>query len=343
LPSLGRARELARRTTCLSNIKAIATQALTYAGSNRDSLPVAKHDPGSTVQGKFATSVGYNSTQNDRENTEDANSARVSNTRGWFKLLMGGARAYLQPQQFICKSTKTLKHDFNGTPTYYVNGAQEQPWYDFDGYRTADRDEASDSGPAPDEMVSFSYSFFCNLKYRNNSLNSIVGIKLNNRMDPGIPLVADRNPYSNEIAGRKSSSTQRLGVVRYAPGESVLGFPAPLGDYSSASAAGDPGDILRKNKAANSRNHNREGQNVGYLDGHAKWSRHPKAGVDGDSIWSNWEADTGESAGFKIWIDDQGEAPTYQAFPVDAVPPSGRNYTNMRARSTWLTDAVLFP
>jgi len=122
---------------------------------------------------------------------------------------------------------------------------------------------------------------------------------------------------------------------QYKPGKSMnelLGFGA-------APNAGTGGksytQFIRTSKLANSRNHDQEGQQVAYLDGHAKWSNHPKAGVDEDSIWSIWE-ESGASSGFTFKVD------TATGLPEDAVPLT-TTYGTTKSMATWLTDALLIP
>ncbi|MBI4581607.1 MAG: hypothetical protein HY718_18055, partial [Planctomycetes bacterium] len=131
------------------------------------------------------------------------------------------------------------------------------------------------------------------------------------------------------------------------PAGKTFGLGAPPSQaYVNTTLGGDYNrlaTLLRKGLKANSRNHKQEGQNVAYLDGHAKWGNHPKVGVDEESIYSTWvpmdpSSNTPVGVDFKIC----------NGVPCDAIPPSGGAmdgdaYGLMRAKSRWQTDSILIP
>jgi prepilin-type processing-associated H-X9-DG protein len=183
------------------------------------------------------------------------------------------------------------------------------------------------------------------LRYKSDGITW--GSLLLNTQDPGKAIAADRNPYSNEVIMRRANSpesfTMRVGdstglfstgsfgtytYAKHKPSSKTQGFTAPPADLTGAAYV----TALRKRKSANSRNHNHDGQNVAYLDGHAKWTNNPKAGVDDDSIWSNWQHENGVPV-----LDPRTR------LPYDAEPPQGNAYGLMRAKSDWATDSVLIP
>jgi len=153
------------------------------------------------------------------------------------------------------------------------------------------------------ELTEFSYSFHNNMRWKDSTAS--YGITLSNTQDPGKPMVADRNPYSNNVGARVSSIASGSPFTGLSPGlyrayydydaaKVSMGFGPPLKSGDPKKSGGTISTVtdysieLRNQASANSRNHNREGQNVGYLDGHAKWAKTPKCGVDEDSIWSPW-------------------------------------------------------
>ncbi len=379
LPSLQKAREISRRTACGVNMGGFARGALTYAEMNKGPLPVADHNPAlahdasgiSTlgVGSGSATVVGWARYMQDRKfNTANAD---CSNTRGWFKLLRGGAKSYIKGKMLICQSTKQLRHSTEGDRgDILLENGNTAPAYDFDGSscdgsRPATVNSADKTGPWV-EMSQFSYSFQNTLRTTAGSSHpqgftkgEVIGQSLTNTMDPGKPIAADRNPYSNKIITRsaynfgsssKPATVGGYGLYTYDPAltaSKLLGYlppPPTLGkgqsdyaNYTNSLKKGRSMVINGKAYSANSRNHKQEGQNVAYLDGHAKWFNHPKAGVDEDSIWSAW-APNGN--GFfacnnnTVPCDDQ------------AVPGSGKGgaeYGYMRSRANWVTDAILMP
>lgn len=350
LPAMQRAREMARRTTCGTNLKGLATSALTYAEGNKGVLPTADHNPAGTAALLYggwteqtANYIGLNRQLMDLKSTKNDG----SNTRGWFKLFRGGAKAYGKGKQMICPSAMSiLRHSNEGSKgTYTTPAGEERMAYDFDG---GVLDGSSKTGGGPfSEPSDLSYSMQVTLRYTGTlpgaSGTEALGIALSNTMDPGKPIAADRNPYSNHVPVVRSIANNAGGwsVLRYTPGREVFGYAAPpvigspgIADHNQYMAA------MRRDKRFNSRNHKQEGQNVARLDGSTKWFNNPKAGVDEDSIWSNWapSANPADTPSFRICTG---------GVPCDNEPPStgtnGSDYGKMRSRSNWLTDAILIP
>jgi prepilin-type processing-associated H-X9-DG protein len=280
-----------------------------------------------------------------------------SNTRGWFKLFRGGAKAFGKGKQMICPSAVSLlKHSADGSKSSYTNPAGgEDPTFDFDGFKVDGGTKAlspTSSGMEPSDL---SYSMQVTLRYFGNlpndttvSTQEMLGQILTNTMDPGKPIAADRNPYSNSVkianVNTGSVSDPYAGgfcAIAYDPAKTVLGMPNPLtGVMTTATGRQTYANELRRVKKANSRNHKQEGQNVAFLDGHAKWFNNPKAGVDEDSIWSNW-VPAKATSGYSFELCDNGMV------PCDNVPyttgTNGMDYGKMRSKGNWLTDAVLIP
>ncbi len=385
LPSLSRARELSRRTACAANMGAFARASLIYAEGNAGVLPTAEVPTGNLGRdAKRLVSgirVGANALHKDQFSGDSlpgrSSLSPASNTRGWYKLLRGGSKSYLQPKQLICPSSRTLKHRPDG-PQVSVYSSTGVPYdrYDFNGGLTELGEGTASTGA--NEMTEWSYSFAMNLQYSNFSGNTVfqglaqnvtVGQKLMNTQDPGKPIAADRNPYSNYVASVTSSNvtlpaggsvTVLEGIYTYNfnNGNPVMGFSQPpyMGMTKTRTVPGlssggntvttqqDYVNELRGGKSANSRNHSQAGQNVAYLDGHAKWAQTPKAGVDEDSIWSSWAYSAGSSPNF---VPCKATATDTTNTPCDMVPPnSGTDsylYGLMRPLPGWNTDVVLIP
>ncbi len=328
LPSLARARELSRRTSCAANARALAQACLMYAGNNNGVFPTPWHNetweyPADQCK---VTHVGWGFKARDGYlpggtlpgSGIPAN--QKSNPRGFFKLLRGGERAYMQPKGFICPSTRSLKHKPKGTN---VEPADGRAVYDFMGCET---ELGSDYSSAAAEMTEFSYSFQVTLRHSMRTAGGgtvIMGVRLTNRDDPRKALAADRNPFSNSVTSR-SAPTDFIAKGEYQFSmTAATGFPLPgdtdgdgtLDQTEFATAAAN------HNKTLNSRNHNLEGQNVSFLDGHAKWYKTSLAGADEDCIWTTL-------------LDDE----SYHKLPdVDA------EYGKMKSKPTWHTDSILIP
>ena len=344
LPSLARAREMARRTVCASNMGSFGRAALTYAEVNRGPLPAPGHKEDAADNLQTVTWVGVARDKVSQKGPTGFLNVERSNTRGWFLLLTGGKRAMLQGPQLICPSSgKALKHDRAGSDGRVNTAAgDELPVFDFNGLKSELNPKGDAVTTGATEMAEFSYSFQNQLRALKtvSGGKQLVGQTLTNTMDPGKPIAADRNPYSNDITNGTKNSL--LGGVY--GGHAEYSYKSSKGNnellgFNPAPNAGGGGktytQFLRVSKLANSRNHDQEGQQVAYLDGHAKWSNHPKAGVDEDSIWSTWD-DTGTSGGLTFKATADG-------LPEDKVPPEGAPYGKEKSLASWLTDALLIP
>jgi len=325
LPSLQRAREQAKRTVCASNLGAMGRASITYSEANQGYFPTPLHSLDDTTGpwARQAANVGKEGTRYYPDMVISAGEFNDgSNTRGFFKLMFGGEKAYMQPKQFICPSaTANLQHNPNGTEPRPItqtdqtlmdgreySAGSEMPMYDFAG------NDCETSSGAAQEMTGFSYSFQVTLRYKLQDV--IWGVTVKSTSDPRKALAADRNPYSNRVQERDGD-----GGGRYDFSTTPFGG-TPLPPYSGATTP--DGLFTRENlykKAANSRNHERDGQNVVYLDGHAAWSNVSKCGADEDCIWT-------------ILNSNQ---------TADDEPDTGSSYGEMRSRSDWLTDSLLLP
>jgi prepilin-type N-terminal cleavage/methylation domain-containing protein/prepilin-type processing-associated H-X9-DG protein len=381
LPSLARAREVSRRGACGANLGGFGRGALTYAEANKGPMPTANHDTsvtkttsgGPNVAGGAASAafVGTFREYKDRDTNTTANSTNNgSNTRGWFKLLKGGAKAYCKGKMLICQSTRLLRHNAEGDRgDIMLNSGQTVAAFDFDGaFVDGARYTSTTSGTnAGTEMSNLSYSFQVTLRYtgdipQGGSANTIVGQTLTNTMDPGKPIAADRNPYSNSVYQRQGYNSKvdgtpigGYGGYTYDPARKVsemFGYlPPPVAPGKSATELQTFVNGLRKGKSfqlnnktysANSRNHKQEGQNVVFLDGHAKWFNHPKAGVDEDCIWSSWAPATNATSTVDFEVCDS-TLPCDDQAVTGGTGRAAINYGLMRSRAKWLTDAILFP
>jgi len=318
LPSLAHARELAKRTACSGNLNAFAKACTIYSEANRGVFPTPRYTqtgPGNAplpAAQRDATYVGMARLNNDFDN----NTNDRSSTRGYFKLLLGGERAYMQPKQFVCPTAKSvLNHSRGGCEVESLNPSpppEYLPVFDFNGNNTA----LPGSDNTDMEMTDFSYSFQVTLRCLDQS-GEMLGITLTNTLDSRRALAADRNPYSNHVTGKRANPGR--GKYDFQANKQGTGFPAPPGDQARFAEA-----LLTGDKVLNSRNHKNAGQNVAYLDGHGKWQKVSACGADEDCIWSPS-------------LDQLSNG------VPDEVPRSGAEYGRMRSRAHALTDSLLIP
>ncbi|HOJ56145.1 MAG: prepilin-type N-terminal cleavage/methylation domain-containing protein [Phycisphaerae bacterium] len=320
LPSLARAREIAKRTNCAANLAGLGRSCLTYAEEAGGSLPTTYHDPSKTHnagQVGWGREGGIGRHLPDGPDVAGFAGTNTGNSRSYFKLLRGGRRAYMQPKQFICPSALgTLQHRQQGPDIADLSTGVERGLYDFAGSRTSLADS---------EMQDFSYSFAVTTRCTPTGASEIFGILLTNTQDPRKALAADRNPYMNAITQKDPASGEPAwnkgrGTYYYKADKIVSGFPQPPKGTGATYM-----NELRQRKA-NSRNHNLDGQNVLRLDGSCKWQVHSKVGADDDCIWTTGYGGTASSA------------PQYME--TDAEPTG---IGNLRPRSNWQTDSLLCP
>jgi len=345
LPSLARARELARRTSCSANLKAVAQSSLIYADDNQGWLPTPYHQLDLSANYRYANYVGclrqYRDTYTNFKTGGGAPNdvpTNCSNTRGYYKLLLGGEKSYMQAKQMVCPSANAIKHRREGSPPIeYYAGQGEIQMYDFN---------ASTDYKNANELTGFSYSFQMTMRYKDSNTGQIWGTPLRNNRDFRLALAADRNPYSNQpmFPPRGALGSPTCAPVGFGPGVEAGGYDAPPSSAYTDPDGGTSSDpnkkpaddplgieymLAMRTRNGNSRNHEREGQNVAYLDSHVKWYIHSKVGADEDCIWTTLKetltADLDPTIG-----NSQG---TFR----------GLNYGKIRSKATMLTDSLLVP
>ena len=247
LPSLSRARELAKRAVCSANLRGIGQGCHIYSNENEEWFPHSLYmEPENVTQNETSVNfVGYLS----KGYTVQKTTGNWSNThpsRSLFLLVIGGGSS---PKQFICPSSGDTED-----PLRNVAGSVEtaaQPGvnrFDFIGY----------------PHLSYGYQ----LPYGTKG-------KPRNGMDSRMPLSADKGPYF-ESAGTDASNGRTLDQERnsaYTPSfgvsaEEVLKLPT------------------ERWRPYNSRNHNGEGEEILFVDSHVEFLQKPIAGVNYDNIYT---------------------------------------------------------
>ena len=352
LPSLNRARESARRTSCATNLGFYARQSLVYSEGNAGTLPCTPQSAVPTTPANAKCTVVGMVRQYPAKGATVAGTATVgpsdplSAPRAAYLLLIGGKKAYMQGKQFICPSSGALRHKAKGTEPLPVasTGAQYQ-MYDFHGWET-EKNAGQEGASLPaastvngaSEMTDFSYSFQVTQRYTDATTS--YGAIMKSTQDPRKAIAADRNPYSNYILPNVTTTTFPVpfGAAEYQWKSTVTlgGFAPPIDQMDPTGTTGvNFMAALRKGKglyngnqfSVNSRNHKSEGQVVAYLDGHAKWSNNPKVGADDDFIYG-----TLSKASTNLSQPDS-----------DSSPSKDGNYGTTRGRAEWNTDSLLLP
>lgn len=256
LPSLSRARELAKRAVCASNLRGLGQAMVIYANDNTEAYPAHAVNPTyagtvpATTSVRWVTFLSTNLTSNTINPTTGsfeafANSSHPS--RSLFMMIIGGQST---PGQFICPSSgdqeDTLRNFAGATETAAQPGRNR---FDFRGW----------------DNLSYGYQLPYGKRARPNT-----------KLDVRMALSADKSPYT--IAGTLQTTN------RNTP-DNVSGVRSP-----TAWEGLTPQDILRKTnddwRPYNSQNHNGEGQQILYADSHADFQRKPIAGVNNDNIYT---------------------------------------------------------
>jgi prepilin-type processing-associated H-X9-DG protein len=264
LPSLSRARELAKRAVCASNQRGIGQGMHIYANDNKEWFPhhffrsgTIDPDAPAVQDVDYVGKIGLE--YHHLVGSDDADSLSTNNThpsRSLFLLIIGGQQT---AGQFICPSSSD----------------QEDDMRNHEGYATAGT--PGDSSAARPGKTRFDFQGYQQLSYAYQVPYGRRG-RPRETLDSRMPLGADKGPYyesDSDVMYDDVHPTDRR-AVNSQPPDDWIGM--------------DPTDILKQSnedwRPYNSVNHNQEGQNILFVDGHADFERKPIAGVHNDNIYT---------------------------------------------------------
>ena len=266
LPSLSRARELAKRAVCASNQRGIGQGMHIYANDNKEWFPVhwfkmgtIEEGPPSQVTGfTYLKQMGYMYNEPTRPGTELTNKSHAS--RSLFLLIAGGQQT---AGSFICPSSNDEEDNMRNLGDYATSGGGSGD------------DEAARPG-----VTRFDFAGYSKVSYAYQTPFGRRGRPREN-MDTRMPIAADKGPYYMQF-----DEEVQTGVGAY-PDE-VSGVETPVAWFTEFGY--NPIAVIKKSNEGwrpyNSRNHNYEGQNILYVDGHADFQRKPISGINNDNIYS---------------------------------------------------------
>jgi prepilin-type N-terminal cleavage/methylation domain-containing protein len=262
LPSLSRARELAKRTVCGSNLSGLGKSLYIYANDNTEWFPhhyyastfgagnPAPATGGVSYIGSMGSGGGLSITLQTSGGTPSYSTNRSHPSRSLFLLIVGGQST---TGSFICPSAGDQDDDL--------------------------RNRGTDAQPAPESAAQpgrnrFDFRGYPNLSYGYQMPYGRRG-KPNLKFDPRMPVIADKSSFysaGTTHAGTQTTTDQRSGINP----------PTTFGTVIA--------DILKRSnddwRPYNSQNHNGEGQTILYTDGHAEFKRRPIEGVQNDNIYT---------------------------------------------------------
>ena len=248
LPSLARARELARRSMCASNLRQIGLALNTYAKDNEERFPALNSpatddtiigtdaDDGGTLVTDDPNNCAFrNLYDNSPDNPFDLDDSNLGSDPGvrtvsscmWLLNSYGLAT----PQLFVCPSVKS-KQNSGGDPLKEKDDSVKSPKYFSDFYT----DIEAGAGP----LICYSFQ-------------NPWGSGWNTNARPGFVIGADENNGDN-----------------------------PLITADGKDGSGQPMDM----KLARSANHQSEGMNVLKVDASVSFEDNPHVGLEGDNIYT---------------------------------------------------------
>ena len=259
MPALAQVRRLAQRIICGTNLSAIGKGCVTYANAYEEDFPRAGgrssewSDEGVIKDWDAEASQGVRVEWDAFGNPPGAKATITS----CFFLLIKWVDG--TPKLFVCKGDvgttvfKLTESTSSQTPDEIID------CHDF-GSKPQD-----DGTKWPGEYVSYAYQH--PFKHKNapgSGTTTSLGLSITWR--GGTPLAADRNPYLDENA------------KEYVDG-------VGKGDEEPSWTADGPYD---PDKTRNSAAHQRDGQNVLYVDAHVAFEDASNVGVENDNIWMYW-------------------------------------------------------
>jgi prepilin-type N-terminal cleavage/methylation domain-containing protein len=254
LPSLGRAREAAKRGVCGQNVKGVVNACKTYAFDNNDWWPtVTNYRNMDATNTEVYRAIGGTSGLNRDEESENENDDRglhVPPSRALWLLVRDGQ---LTPKNFICPSSDDIVDET----------ADLNRYYDFKGYGY------------------LSYGYQVPFYERLNNCRP------RERVDPRMVLMADKNPgfeIDEESEAVEGNNPQPNSVIGFNSKPRIPRLTDDCPDEISPDLA------QSEFRPLNSENHgglgDSEGQNVARADGSVTFARTPLIGIDFDNIYT---------------------------------------------------------
>ena len=263
LPSLNRAKELARRAGCLVNVKGILTAMLTYANERgleqMPYAPVPTTGSGDYPAGIWDQEIGVRRQDKPWTPPDDPDSGphnpfarRIPHnvSENYWLLIRNG---FLEVGTFVCPSTE---HTEDPVAENDGDSTEVADYWDF---------SPADSNLSGNQMH-LSYGL-------QNPYSTERPLAL--KAPQGVVWVADSSPYIHDAESAVSEGAGLNDVGR-------INSSADVADWSDTS----PDDLDTMKAKGNSKNHLRDGQNVGFQDGSAAWRNVANCGYGHDNIYT---------------------------------------------------------
>ncbi len=273
LPALNGARSQARRVACMSNLRQIGQAMLVYANENRGEFPRAYYYPNFTWTHSPDSFCGLRGFSNPTASDTFTNAA----VWNYDLPVQPWDTAHRPGDNDVTAAIFMLIKQYRLPAELFVCPGRGDPFYPdrFDtlGVAGASRDPALRSNFSSPYNLGYSVS----LPYPPPNANAL-GYRWGTKAKPGFAIMADLNPGERFIDSCVVTTS---------------GFFGGRGPQTPS----DPPSLQR---VANSRNHNKTGQNVLYADGHCEWSATAFAGYNQDNIYT-FAAGTGTTGNTNQW------------------------------------------
>lgn len=260
LPALAKAKELANRVVCSSNVRSMVQGMAVYAQSNAGIFPCTPGNPsgliynaptgithvGLTVPGNSGPSVMqyYYTTASLKHPVADPMQCM------WLLVLQG----LMTPKNFICPSDPyAMAPSLEYSNTVSNAGTAPSAYVCF-GFLSNNQQGVAGGNPGPPAGEGESYSIADPWL-----ANGQPGPWWNSDAGASVPVASDIAPC-NENGNAAGSTAQRI--------TNILPSANTYGPY-----------------IYNTPNHSGDGQNVGFADGHVVWETNPYCGQAHDNIW----------------------------------------------------------
>jgi type II secretory pathway pseudopilin PulG len=279
MPALGRAREMARRTVCLSNLRGIGQGCITYASGSNTHFPYW----GQTKAGFNGIGDAWDwdgTSANTFSGIAPTIASPVSNTRNLWKLVQ---MQTADTKTFICPS----------------DGEAEAP---FTPAVIRSQDPKNSSVSDVQNRTQFSYAFQYQGPVPGATANDVQpGWNTSSKDDPKLVILADASPmfHARNSAAIATTQDHTFDLASATVNPAFPGgaqFVAALngmknvkwnaGTATTSFEFSNSKDV----EALNSPNHRSEGQNYIRLDGSGDFASDPWAGAYKDNIWTVQDA-----------------------------------------------------
>jgi prepilin-type N-terminal cleavage/methylation domain-containing protein len=257
MPALARVRQIAYRMICGTNLSGIGKAMLVYANDSNERYPRAGGrrsiwDQNAAIEDWDATSekIAFGVSR--------AGSSPATITASHYLLVK---YADVSPKQFVCKGD-------SGTNVFKLS--------DYSTSTLSDLTTVWDFGTNPTEHVSYTY----HVPYNNGTVSYPVSMVSN----PSSPVASDKNPFQDfnatDYIMQYSQYVRLESVEDEGTGLSQFVFLDPWLEADPPPSDNSP--------YGNSASHQREGQNILFVDAHVDFERHPNVGIENDNIWLFW-------------------------------------------------------